>query len=470
MMKSTTLENLNTFIELIPDLACFKNVEGIYTHYNNSFLAYKKLNRADVIGKTAFDIYSHKDATEYAKIDKKVLASSNPLNTLHNFKREDGFFDYFKVKQEVIYDDKKNQLGIFYIAKNITLQKQYEFINEDTQSILEYIAKNYNITNMLEKVVNTAESRINNSKCSILILNETKKNLLLGSAPSLPPYYNKVIHGIAIGEKVASCGKATFKKERVVVENINKHENWQPYLPITTKANLHACWSEPIFSSNGVILGSFAIYNHKPKKPSEFELRLISSYAHCASIAIEKEQNHKKLLSRTQRIERKNIFLASLATKDHLTGLYNRSKLDTVLEKQIKHSKRYNKTFGIILLDIDYFKIVNDKYGHPTGDTVLCEFSDLLIACSRETDIVGRWGGEEFLIIVDNIDKENIMKLAEKLRLAIDKHEFSFVKHKTASFGVTLYSNDYKMNELVSRADKALYEAKNSGRNLVKYL
>ncbi|MFT5659475.1 MAG: diguanylate cyclase (GGDEF)-like protein/PAS domain S-box-containing protein [Sulfurimonas sp.] len=470
MKKTTSLENLNTFIELIPDLAFFKNVEGIYTHCNDSFSAYKKLNRADIIGKTAFDLYSHKDATEYVKIDKNVLANSKPLNTIHNFKREDGFFDYFKVKQQVIYDDKKNQLGIFYIAKNITLQKQYEFIYEDTQEILEYITKNDNLSNMLEKIVNTAESRINNSICTILILNETKQNLLLGSAPSLPDYYNEAIHGIAIGEQVGSCGSSTFKKERVIIENIDEHENWQSYLPLTTKANLHACWSEPIFSSENEILGSFAIYNQKPKKPSEFELKLISSYAHLASVAIEKEQNHKKLLSRTQEIERQNILLASLATKDYLTGLYNRSKLDEVLDKQMKHSKRYSNTFGIILLDIDYFKAVNDKYGHQTGDAVLCEFSDLLTACSRETDIVGRWGGEEFLIIVDNINKENIMKLAEKLRLAVDEHEFAFVKHKTASFGITLYSNDDKMNELVSRADKALYKAKHSGRNLVKYL
>lgn len=79
---------------------------------------------------------------------------------------------------------------------------------------------------------------------------------------------------------MGSCGSAAFTKKRVIVENIDQHENWQPYLELTRNANLHSCWSEPIFSSNDEILGTFAIYNDKPTYPTEFELKLISLYAH----------------------------------------------------------------------------------------------------------------------------------------------------------------------------------------------
>jgi diguanylate cyclase (GGDEF)-like protein len=185
---------------------------------------------------------------------------------------------------------------------DITSNKQYEFIYQDNQMVLEYIAKNNDLIEILDKIVHLAEHRNPNSKCSILILNDSKKNLLSGSAPSLPDFYNEAINGVEIGEKVGSCGSATFKQERVIVEDIDTHENWQPYLALTQKANLHACWSEPIFSSSDEILGSFAIYYDHIKSPTDFELKLISSYAHLASVAIEKENNNKLIKEKEQQI------------------------------------------------------------------------------------------------------------------------------------------------------------------------
>ncbi|WP_366755926.1 GGDEF domain-containing protein [Sulfurimonas sp.] len=199
------------------------------------------------------------------------------------------------------------------------------------------------------------------------------------------------------------------------------------------------------------------------KSPSTYELKLISSYAHLASVAIEKE-NHSK------EIKESNKRLKELATKDYLTGLYNRSKLDSALEYQIKHSKRHHSIFGVIMIDIDYFKLVNDEHGHQVGDQVLCEFAKVLSDISRQTDVVGRWGGEEFLIIIESTNEKGIMNLANKIKETIEVHDFSVVKHKTASFGVTIHNKDERRNELISRADKALYKAKHNGRNQVVYL
>jgi len=177
-----------------------------------------------------------------------------------------------------------------------------------------------------------------------------------------------------------------------------------------------------------------------------------------------------KVNERTKEIENKNRQLEELVVRDRLTGLYNRTKLDEVLEYEFKRSKRYNTIFGVIMVDIDFFKKVNDTHGHQAGDVVLIEFANLLEENSRETDTVGRWGGEEFLIIVENIDQAAIVKLAEKLRASVDAYEFSIVKHKTASFGVSLYQVGNEINQTVARADEALYKAKNSGRNRVEFL
>lgn len=272
------LKNLDTYIEMIDEMVFVTSIDEKYTHCNSTFLNYFNKVKEDVIGRDIFDFHSQLD-------------TSNELS----FKHDDGTREYFQVSQEVLYDEDKKKTGTLYIAKDIILQKQYSFIYEENQLLLEYIATNDNLTDILDKIVALAEKRNSDSKCSILILNESKQNLLNGSAPSLPDFYNEAIHGVAIGEKVGSCGSAAFKQERVIVDNIDTHENWQPFLGLTQQANLHACWSEPIFSSKDEILGTFAIYNSKPKAPSAFDLKLINSYAHLASVAIEKENNTKAI-------------------------------------------------------------------------------------------------------------------------------------------------------------------------------
>ena len=468
------INNLDVFIELIPDLVFFKDVNGVHTHCNAQFLNFIKKNRDEVINKNDFEIYSKENATQFRKDDESILRDDTTRTFEEVFILEDGSSVYFHTIKKILYDDNGKQLGLFCIARNITSKKQYEFIYKDNKAILEYIAKNDDLVKTLDKIVQLEESRNITSKCSILLLNESKKNLLSASARSLPDFYNEAINGVEIGEKVGSCGSATYKQQRVIVENIDTHENWQPYLELTQKANLHACWSEPIFSSSGEILGSFAIYNEKAKKPTDFELKLISSYAHLASVAIEKENNTKRIkeneLKLLEQTKKSNIELKNLLSKDYLTDLFNRSRLDEALEYELKQSERYKTIFGVIMMDIDYFKTVNDNYGHQVGDTVLREFSKILTSTFRVTDIVGRWGGEEFLIIVTNTNKKAIINLAEKLRVAIETYEFSTVKQKTASFGVTIYNPQDKINKLVSRVDKALYEAKNNGRNQVQYL
>ena len=162
--------------------------------------------------------------------------------------------------------------------------------------------------------------------------------------------------------------------------------------------------------------------------------------------------------------------IEELSITDKLTNLFNRVKLDEVLDLELQRSKRYNHTFGVILIDIDYFKSVNDNYGHQVGDQVLQEIAKILKEHTRNLDIVGRWGGEEFLIICPETDYDGIIKLSETLRNLIEIHDFSIVKKKTASFGVSIYNNDENVETIIKRADDALYKAKENGRNRIESL
>lgn len=161
--------------------------------------------------------------------------------------------------------------------------------------------------------------------------------------------------------------------------------------------------------------------------------------------------------------------LAKLAQTDSLTGIPNRLKLDKVLVESHNKAKDEQNLYGVLLLDIDYFKKINDTHGHQVGDQVLVEVSALLSNHIRSTDIVGRWGGEEFLVIYEGNDHDTLLELAERLRISIADHDFPINISLTTSIGVATYEKGDDIHTVLSRADKALYKAKNAGRNRVVY-
>lgn len=160
--------------------------------------------------------------------------------------------------------------------------------------------------------------------------------------------------------------------------------------------------------------------------------------------------------------------LEKIAVTDRLTGLYNRTKLDEVFANELAHAERYSESLAVIMADIDKFKTVNDTYGHQIGDSVLSEFAAIMRKLVRDTDTLGRWGGEEFLVICSHADLNSAYILAERIRAAVAGHSFSVVGQKTCSFGVASYRPGDTAETIVNRADMALYEAKQNGRNRVE--
>ena len=175
------------------------------------------------------------------------------------------------------------------------------------------------------------------------------------------------------------------------------------------------------------------------------------------------------LLYRYYLLKKYNSQLEILSITDKLTQIYNRVKLDEILDQQEALYKRYQQVFSVMIIDVDLFKQVNDQFGHQIGDKVLIEFSRILKENIRTTDILGRWGGEEFMLISPKTNLSNASLLAEKLRELIQDHSFSTIGPLTASFGLSERNDSQNTNliDLVSQADKALYLAKDQGRNRV---
>jgi diguanylate cyclase (GGDEF)-like protein len=159
-----------------------------------------------------------------------------------------------------------------------------------------------------------------------------------------------------------------------------------------------------------------------------------------------------------------------LAIKDNLTKLYNRNKMDEVFAIEKSKADLGKAPFGIMIIDLDHFKMINDTYGHLKGDKILKELSAFLQKSIRKDETLCRWGGEEFLLVVPVGDKESILAYAERLRKGIEKSSFGGLEFVSASFGVTLYQVEEDIDKALTRADDALYKSKKSGRNQVSYL
>jgi diguanylate cyclase (GGDEF)-like protein/PAS domain S-box-containing protein len=341
---------------------------------------------------------------------------------------------------------------------DITDRWQADQRNHARNTILELIATGASLTLILNALVRSVEVEDNAMLCSILLLDEDGEHLRVGAAPSLPEFYNQAIDGLAIGEGVGSCGTSAYTRQRVVVVDIQTHPHWAAFRDLAARAGLAACWSEPIFSSKGRLLGTFAIYNKAPMAPSEDNLTLIGQAANLASIAIE----HHQVLDE----------LEHQAFTDSLTGLANRRNFMDSAEIELARARRFGNTNAVLLLDIDHFKAVNDKYGHKAGDTALEALADTLRNRLREVDIIGRIGGEEFAVLLPETDMKMASQAAERLRQAVEEREITVGNnlplHLTVSIGIASPAKpSEKIEEILRLADSALYAAKNSGRNCV---
>jgi two-component system cell cycle response regulator len=182
----------------------------------------------------------------------------------------------------------------------------------------------------------------------------------------------------------------------------------------------------------------------------------------------------RRMIELHRQVEAKNRQLEELALTDSLTGLPNRRAIDLWASRQLSAAARHGFSFWVVMADLDHFKRINDTYGHEAGDTVLKGFAEVLKANTRHSNISGRLGGEEFLLILTHVDKEQARTAIERIRERFEMQEFSFAgttTRVTASFGVAGFhgSQTPELCALLSRADGALYAAKSSGRNRVEF-
>ncbi|MES9923662.1 MAG: EAL domain-containing protein [Candidatus Thiodiazotropha endolucinida] len=336
---------------------------------------------------------------------------------------------------------------------DITERKKTESYLAKNAEILEMIATGKPAPMIYDQIALMYEGRHPGMRCSMLELEEGK--LLHGGAPSLPKAYCDAVHGLEYGPSVGSCGTSTYTGQRVLVENIETDTKWAKIKHVALPHGMRCCWSEPIKNSSGKVLGAFGMYYNHPALPNDEESEDLKSAARLAGIVMERDQAQKRI--------------RELAYKDELTGLASRVRFYQQLEESIKTSDRSGRRFALLYIDLDDFKGVNDSLGHDAGDLLLKDIAKCLKSISREIDFLARLSGDEFCIIVKDVDDDYAAAhVAQRcLDMISEPIELSARKFTpSCSIGIAHYPDDGEdLSSMLKAADTSLYSAKEHGKN-----
>lgn len=333
-----------------------------------------------------------------------------------------------------------------------------DLINKEKElSILDEIGKMVISTLELKKVLNIIMEKtkqlVKSEAWSLLLVDEKSNELVFEVATGDRSEKVKRFK-LNMGEGIA--GWVAQSGEPLLVPDVSKDPRFFEHVDKTTEFKTKSILCVPL-KSKGKILGVIEIINKYNGEPfNERDLNLVLKLADHASIAIE----NAKLYQQTM----------ELSLTDDLTKLYNSRYFNQFLDVEIKRCKRYKSDVSLIFLDLDFFKRINDKNGHLMGSKVLIEVAQILNVGLRDVDVVARYGGDEFLIILPRTKIKVAGSIAERIRKAIENHKFLseeglFVR-LTASFGISSFPQYASSKEdLINFSDKAMYKVKNMYRN-----
>ncbi len=261
--QSDRLGWLETMIDHIPDYIYAKDVEGRFLIANRATVVDNGLASVqDLIGKTDFDLHPHDMALAITAVEKKVIESGQPIFGLEQKALVDKGFDRWLMTSMVPLRDSGDRIvGIVGVSRDISEIKRAEGLHVGQARLLEMIAMGAPLQEIFSALILFIEGQMSGIDCSILLLSQDRKHLLIGAAPSMDPAYSRLIDGILIGPKVGSCGTAAYRGETVIVSDVMNDPLWEDFRDLVEPFGYRSCWSTPILSYQGEVLGTFALYS-----------------------------------------------------------------------------------------------------------------------------------------------------------------------------------------------------------------
>jgi diguanylate cyclase (GGDEF)-like protein/PAS domain S-box-containing protein len=358
IIKATTSDQIKSLIRINADHQQINQQDtamdvGIRSVNNHSYLyATKPLN--DYVASEQSNETDVGQVVIWQDISERYRLLNNDLKI--NVYYAIAVFLIFELLMLLVFRHLTNRLKDIVEQQTLALNSRNE--------VLEQLVQGKPLATLLESIVLGIERTDTAELCSILLLDSEGKHLIHVAAPHLPAFYNEAINGVEIGVGVGSCGTAAFSRTRVIVEDIQTHPFWENYKDLAAKANLGACWSEPIIGTNNILLGSFAIYHRQPTSPSEEALKLIESVAKLAAVVIQHNRASEQhlLSSRVFNAAREGIMITDSFSKiisvnpmfTEITG-YSREEVigknPNILSSSKHNSQFYNEMWQSVLTD-----------------------------------------------------------------------------------------------------------------------
>lgn len=441
---------MHSNVDFIDDLVIHIDTNGSIIEANESYLNLLNKNIEDILEKKEKDFLEIISTTQenINSFENKTQIYEETINFETGKK-------YFRTRKEYINLNGESKIKI--TRRNITEFTQYFSLYNSHIYLLELIAQGKPLEYILNEIIKSVEDRNPNMICSILLFNAKDNKLYKGAAPSLPDYYNEKLNGMIIGEKVGSCGAAAFLKQRVIVDDISSHENWKYAKNLAEKFNLKACWSQPIFSSNKEILGTFAIYYNKPKFPSNFDIHLIEDVANVTGVAIDKHMQIEQLKKEREENKRQEQLLIQKSKQsmmgEMLENIAHQWKQPLSVISLYATGILYKKELGrdTSNLDEDAFKVISTNAQY-LSDTIE-NFRKYFTSNSQKVYFTLKESIEYTLKLFEGRMKTEDIKIVYDLD---DVELFNFRNELTQVF-INIFNNSADALKLIDKEDRYIH-------------